>query len=121
MTSDLLRHFSNSADVVLAQPIAGESIGSLQGEPSILEGATPRRTNPRFKGGLAEVALKSVLHLVPELTARQHHISPSANAESTRLMPSVPSLMRPVSTRFRAWQLPFHATWHDPCPGSGSD
>jgi len=121
MTGDLLRHFGNGADVVLAQPIASETIGSLQGEPPILERATTRRTNPRFKGGLAEVALKSVLHLVPELTARQHHIPPSANAESTRLMPSGPSLMKPVSTRFCSWLLPFPAPWRDPCPGSGSE
>ena len=121
MTDDLLRHFSNGAGVILAQPIAGKAIGSLQGERPVLKRAATRRTNPRFESGLTEVALKGVLHLVPQLTARQHHIPPSANAESTRLMPSGPSLMRPVSTRMCSWQLPSSAPWHDPCPGSGSD
>lgn len=120
MTGNFLSNISNGADVILAQPVAGETVWSLQCESPILEGTTAGRANPRFKRWFTEVALKGLLHLFPQLTALQHQNPPLANAESTRLMAPLRSLMKPVQTSFGSCQLLFPMSWHDPCRGSGS-
>ena len=84
------RNLLDRGDVVLTEPIAGEAVRGLQGELPIGEARAEGWSDPGFEGGLAQVALERVLHLVPQLAAGQHHAYP---------IPSVPNLRtfcRPV-------------------------
>ena len=92
---DLAGDSLDRAEIVLAQPAAGEVVGGFQPQLVCTEAPAPGWADPGLEGGFAEVGLEGLLNLVPQLISLLHrllHLSlPLVKTESTRGSAAGPS------------------------------